>query len=125
MPRRRYFAVAGLVAVLIIGGVRAGASVQLTQGSDWQQAQSYGFRLGVAPSSVGQEAVTATFDVQGPGLDGLQSRTDRKLEPGRFTYVFFPDDFHRKPLPGRYLWTCRVGSKVVAQGQFAYPSLAQ
>ena len=109
-------------AILATAAAVSARVIQTAPAADWRQTQSYGVRLGVAPTSAGDKQVTATFAIQGPGLDGLQSRTDRQLQPGKFTYLFFPDDFHRKPLPGRYLWTCRVGDKVVAQGEFVFAS---
>jgi|SRR5947209_793748 len=121
--RRQHRSLLVVLASIVATAAAVSARViQTAPAADWRQTQSYGVRLGVAPTSAGDKQVTATFAIQGPGLDGLQSRTDRQLQPGKFTYLFFPDDFHRKPLPGRYLWTCRVGDKVVAQGEFVFAS---
>ena len=122
MGRQYWWFVALLASGVAASDMASTRVIQVAPASDWRQMQSYGLRLSVAPSAAITTPITATFAIQGPGTDGLQSRTDRQLEPGRFTHVFFPDEFGRKPLPGRYLWTCRVGDKIVAQGEFVYPS---
>ncbi len=115
----------GLVGLLVVASVvwsASGGAQKRSIDATWQQSTSVSIRLGVRGKEGQAEPYEAMFTVF--TLDYPNGRVEHKIQkrinPGQFAYLYFPEDINAKALPGKYGWTCTVGDQVVALGRFEY-----
>ncbi|MDQ3257154.1 MAG: hypothetical protein M3R15_25230 [Acidobacteriota bacterium] len=106
-------------AFVIVGVWIAGAaSQQSTPTVSWEQTQSVSIKLGIKGREWESQSFNATFIINGP--TGVESSSEQRLEKDQFKFLYFPEDFGLRALPGKYKWRCVVGEKVIAGGEFEY-----
>jgi hypothetical protein len=115
------------VLTLIIGVVVvwassiAGPDAQTTAPSvQWEQSQSVSIRLGVKGHEWQMDVAEAECFVEGLMPHGIRSTRQVAIKRDRQQYLYFPEDFQRKPFPGEYRWGCTLGGRTIAQGGFEY-----
>ncbi len=119
VPSNKYCFTAVAIACVIIGIWAVGvASQQSTPTLSWEQTQSVSVKLGIKGREWQPQSFDATFIINGP--TGVESSSERRLEKDQFKFLYFPEDFGLRALPGRYKWRCMVGGRIIAGGEFEY-----
>ena len=86
----------------------------------WEQSQSLSVRLSIKGHEFAGASVEAECVVVGPPPLNMRSRRRLQIERDKEQLLYFPEDFHRKPVPGEYRWGCAVGERKIAEGRFEY-----
>lgn len=121
------------ILALVIFSTSTGAQ-KIEDNTDWEPSTSVSVRLELKGAMGQTEPYTALFTVTipdpanrplvpDPANRPLVIAVERRINPGQYTRLYFPEDFHARPFPGRYAWKCTVGNKVVAEGQFEYSTV--
>lgn len=108
-----------MVVVLWAVGV---ASQEDKPNVSWEQSQSVSIKLGIKGREWQSQSFDTTFIINGP--TGVESTYQHRLEKDEFKFLYFPEDFGLRPLPGKYKWRCVVGEKAIAGGEFEYVSIS-
>src|SRR5215207_5945432 len=112
-PSNKYCLTAVATAFVMAGIWAVGvASQQSTPTVSWEQTQSVSVKLGIKGREWQSQSFDATFIINGP--TGVESSTERRLEKDQFKFLYFPEDFGLRALPGKYRWRCVVGGRVIA-----------
>ena len=109
-----------VVVALLFAGIRAQQRDLPPTTVAWEQSQSVSVRLGIKGHELAAEFVNAECFVDGPLPTGVRSRRTWQVARDKEQHLYFPEDFHRRPVAGEYRWGCSVGDRVIAEGRFEY-----
>ena len=111
-----------LVTTLAIAN---GAADQASATVRWEQTQSVSVRIGLTGHELQKESVEVQCFVQNVGPAAVKSTRAVQLERDTSLFLYFPEDFARRALPGDYTWGCEVEGRSVARGGFVFESASQ
>jgi len=109
-------ALAGTTFIVVALWAVGVASQQDRPNVSWEQSQSVSIKLGIKGREWQSQSFDATFIINGP--TGVESTYKHRLEKDEFKFLYFPEDFALRTLPGKYRWRCVVGEKIIAGGEF-------